>query len=86
MPTAEPSPTEQANRSSGFGEYGTPYFGLVSMEELIVNSDAIARVEFVSAVQTIETLTLVDPRDIQTTGTGYTGAVVITFNVLEYLK
>ena len=83
-PTAEPSPTEQANRSSGFGEYGTPYFGLVSMEELIVNSDAIVRAEFVSAAQTIEPLNYVYPDGNQ--HTGYAGAVVITFNVLEYLK
>ena len=83
-PTAEPSPTEQASRSSGFGEYSTPYFGLVSMEELIVNSDAIVRAEFVSAAQTVEPLNYVYPDGRQ--HAGYAGAVVITFNVLEYLK
>ena len=56
-PTAEPSQAEQANRSEGFGEYGVPYMGPgQSMEELVVTSTAVARVEFVSAVQTIETL------------------------------
>ena len=83
-PTAEPSQAEQANRSSGFGEYGVPYWGLVTMEELVVTSTAIARVEFVSAVQTIETI-----RYVFTDGSqmeNYAGAVVVTFNVLEYLK
>ena len=83
-PTAEPSQAEQADRSSGFGEYGVKYWGLVTMEELVVNSTAVARVEFVSAVQTIETL-----RYVFTSGNQleeYAGAVVVTFDVLEYLK
>ena len=78
--TAEETPTAA---SSGFGEYGVFYFGLVSMEELVVNSEAIARVRFVSAEQTIEIVQfsfLVDGTD------SYAGAVVVTFDVLEYLK
>ena len=83
-PTAESSPAEQANRSSGFGEYGVPYMGLQSMEELVVTSTAVARVEFVSAVQTIETLRyeFIEGNPLE----AYAGAVVVTFNVLEYLK
>ena len=83
-PTAESSQAEQANRSSGFGEYGVPYMGLQSMEELVVTSTAVARVEFVSAVQTIETLRyeFIEGNPLE----AYAGAVVVTFNVLEYLK
>ena len=83
-PTAEPSPTEQANRSSGFGEYGVMHLGLITMEELVLHSAAIARVEFVSAEQGVEAIRITGSD--QSTRDYYVGAVVITFNVLEYLK
>ena len=83
-PTAEPSQTSQANRSSGFGEYGVMHLGLITMEELVLHSAAIARVEFVSAEQGVEAIRITGSD--QSTRDYYVGAVVITFNVLEYLK
>ena len=78
--TPEETPTPG---SSGFGERGVFYFGLTSMEELVVNAKAIARVRFVSAEQTIEVVQFSYLKD----GTdSYAGAVVVTFDVLEYLK
>ena len=85
VPTIEPEPIAGANgASSAFGEYGTAYFGLISMEELVLRSEAIARVRFNSVEQGIERMRYVYPSgnhlDL------YAGSLVITFDVLEYLK
>ena len=63
---------------------GTPYLGLVSMEELVLHSSAIARVRFRSVEQGVEQLrwVLADGAHLEY----YAGALVITFDVLEYLK
>ena len=84
-PTPEPtSATEGRTRTvRSFG--GTPYFGQVTMEELVLTADVIARVRFRSATQVVETLRDVYP-DRNVTIDEYVGAVVITLDVLEYLK
>ena len=76
---------EEAVEVMGYGgEDSTPYFGLITMEELVLHSKAIARVRFNSAEQGIEHMrwTWDDGYQIEQ----YAGAVVITFDVLEYLK
>ena len=77
--------TETSEETSTASEFdGTPYFGLVSMEELVLRSSAIARVRFNSVEQSVEIVrwTFADGSQVD----HYAGALVITFNVLEYLK
>ena len=85
VPTIEPEPIAGAiGESSGFGEYGVACLGLISMEELTLRSEVIARVRFNSVEQVIERMRYTYPQ-----GTHldlYAGALVIIFDVLEYLK
>ena len=77
--------TETSEETSTASEFdGTPYFGLVSMEELVLWSSAIARVRFNSVEQGVEALrwTFASGNQVD----HYVGALVITFDVLEYLK
>ena len=80
----EPAPTAESEPDiQSFGERGRAYFGLAGMEELILEASAVARVQYVSAEQTIEI-----NRSIYPNGNildSHVGAVVVTFNVLEYL-
>ena len=82
-PTPEPTSTigDGIRATTSFG--GTPYYGLATMEELVLRAEVIARVRFRSAVQVVETIryTYSDGHVDE-----YVGAVVITFDVLEYLK
>ena len=85
MPADEPEQVVQTNgQSSGFGEYGVPYLGEVSMEELALRSEVIARVRFNSAEQVIERMRYIHNDDSHLDL--YAGALVITFDVREYLK
>ena len=81
---AASSPTPEHRAVSGWGEHGAMYTGLVSMEELVLVYDVIARVQFNSAEQIVEKLSFTppggNPRE------HYVGAVLLTFDVLEYLK
>ena len=63
---------------------GVAYLGEVTLPELALGSEVIARVRFNSAQQTIEMLTYSHPDD--STANFYAGALVITFDVQEYLK
>ena len=83
-PADEPETSGGTDEASGFGEYGVAYFGLISMEELAIRSSAIARVRFRSVEQVVETVRTVYPGGNQSDH--YVGALVVTFNVLEYLK
>ena len=71
-----------------WGERGSIYTGRQSMEELLVESSAVARVRFKSARQTIEEIRLgYDPwLNIDTYHVYYANALEITFEVKEYLK
>ena len=84
-PADEPEPAPGANgQVSGFGEYGVAYTGETSMEELALRSEVIARVRFNAAQQTIERLQYTLPDGI--TSDVYAAALIVTFDVLEYLK
>ena len=71
--------------NSGWGGSEENYFGPMSLEERIVHADVIARVDFRSARQAIETHHHYDPWDTFT-GSSHVVAMEFTFDVLEYLK
>ena len=84
-PADEPKPPDGANgQESGYGEYTVPYLGEIYMEELALRSEVIARVRFNAAQQTIEGLryTHADGSTIDV----YAAALIVTFDVQEYLK
>ena len=85
-PTTRQEQTSEAGEqiSSYSGYSGVPYLGEVRMEELALSSEVIARVRFNAVEQTIEGLRYIRPN--ASTIDLYAGAVVITFDVLEYLK
>ena len=82
----EPSVPETATpvASSGWGDItdGVPYRGQVTMEEAILYAEAMARVRYISARQTVEEIRLGDPDRYSTL---YANSLEITFEVVEYL-
>ena len=82
----EPAVSETATpvSSSAWGDItvGVPYRGQVTMEEAILYAEAIARVRYISARQTVEEIRLGDPDRYSTL---YANSLEITFEVLEYL-
>ncbi len=71
--------------NSGWGGSEENYFGPMSLEERIVHAEVIARVDFRSARQAIETHHHYDPWGAFT-GSSHVVAMEFTFDVLEYLK
>ena len=79
--------TQGSGKSSELGGMsgGVPYTGGSSMEETIANAEAVARVRFRSARQTIEEIRF-DFRNSDRYITYYANSIEITFEVLEYLS
>ena len=82
---SEVETTQGNSGSSGWGDVtvGVPYRGQVTMEEAILYAEAMARVRYISARQTVEEIRLGDPDRYSTL---YANSLEITFEVLEYLK
>ena len=85
----EPDASDNATQafSAGLSEVGTgvPYQGQLTMEELILYSDAVARVRFNSVRQTVEEIRLGYPSSDRYDAL-YANSLEFTFEVLEYLK
>ena len=81
---SEVETTQGNSGSSAWGGItdGVPYAGQVTMEEEIVYAEAVARVNYRSARQTIEEIRLGDPDRYSTL---YANSLEITFEVVEYL-
>ena len=81
---SEVETTQGNSGSSAWGEItdGVSYAGQVTMEEEIVYAEAVARVNYRSARQTIEEIRLGDPDRYSTL---YANSLEITFEVVEYL-
>ena len=71
--------------ASGAMSSGVSYTGESSMEEVIAYAEAVARVRFRSARQTIEEIRF-DFRNSDRYLTYYANSIEITFEVLEYLR
>ena len=71
--------------ASGAMSSGVAYTGESSMEEVIAYAEAVARVRFRSARQTIEEIRF-DFRNSDRYLTYYANSIEITFEVLEYLR
>ena len=71
--------------ASGSMSNGVAYTGEYSMEEVLAHADAVARVRYRSARQTIEEIRL-GVRDADWYHTFYANSIEITFEVLEYLR
>ena len=81
---SEVETTQGNSGSSGWGDItdGVPYRGQVTMEEAILYAEAMARVRYISARQTVEEIRLGDPDRYSTL---YANSLEITFEVVEYL-
>ena len=81
---AEPEPDDKGGGEiSGFS--GVMYLGETTMAELTLSSEVIARVRFNAVEQTVEMLRYTNP-DGSNPDEFYAGALVVTFDVKEYLK
>ena len=82
---SEVETTQGNSGSSAWGGItdGVSYAGQVTMEEAIVYAEAVARVNYRSARQTIEEIRLGDPDRYSTL---YANSLEITFEVVEYLR
>ncbi len=83
-PANTQQPSEATNAPSGWGGSSVSYFGLISMEELVLGATAVARVQFSSAEDGIEVVRWTYPSGNHVDQ--YARAVIVTFNVQEYLK
>ena len=79
------APSDQPQPYSGSADsiWSVGYDGLIPMEELLTTADAVARVEFKSARQTLEEIQLTGPDGPPISV--YLNAIEITFTVHEYL-
>ena len=77
---------DNGNRSSsGAMDTGVAYAGELTMEETLAYAEAVARVKYKSARQTVEEIRLA-PRGADWYHTLYANSIEITFEVLEYLR
>ena len=84
---SEVETTQGNSGSSQWGgiEDGVPYTGQATMEEVLAYAEAVARVRYRSARQTVEEIRL-DYPDSDRYSTLYANSLEITFEVLEYLR